>query len=577
MKILSKFSLKKILFFYIVIFFIIFALISVIEISNIRNIYLKEKKEQLKHQEQIVYKLIESYYKAYKNGELSEKEAKERAKEIIRNLRFDSHYFWINDTRKPVSYLILHPMMPNLEGKFPNNPIFLCVKAIQFGENGKILKFKKKVHILKVIPQIIKKTKEGFIFYEWPKLLGKNTWKLSPKLSYVKLFEPWGWVIGTGIYIDDVETYMWKNIFKFSLFIFIGFGTVFALFIIIMNDLTKAINNIVTTIKRAKTGNFSKRLDIERKDEIGEIAKALNEMIREYEKFARFEKIFYFSEIPLFLVDKNFKFVDCNYSAIKLLNYKSREEFLTSSLSLKNLSPAFQPDGRNSSEKAREMIRLAFEKGYNKFEWVCLKSTREELPIEISLTPIVYKGKELLYSVWRDLSREKELYQLSITDPLTTIYNRYYFVKRLEEEIRRTERKTNYFSLIMADIDRFKNVNDTFGHAVGDKVLVKMVELFKNRLRKTDIICRWGGEEFLILLPETPVSKAVKVAEYLRKSLENMYIPEIKTAVTASFGVTGYCPGDTVETIVERVDAMMYKAKAEGRNRVCSAENCEQL
>ena len=577
MKILERFSLKKILLFYLIVSFIILVIILITEIFSFKNFYLVEKKKQLKNQVEMAYKVIESYYKLYKKGELSEKEAKEKTKLIIRNLRFDNCYFWITNIKEPSYQLIMHPTMPEFKEKTKDNPIFLCVKAVEFGKNKKII-FKKKKNIFKVISQITKKSKEGFIYYEWLKPLpeGGVTKEFYPKLSYIKLFEPWQWVIGIGIYIDDIKAEMWKDVFKISFFVFLGFIFLIILFIVVMQDFTNSINKIVKIVKKAKEGSFDEKIDIERKDEIGEITKALNEFIKEYEKFTWFEKIFYTTEIPVALVTKDYKFIDCNEAAVKLFKYESKEEFLKEKkFTPWELSPPFQPDGRNSIEKAKEMVRIAFKKGYNKFEWMHRSKTGKDFPVEVTLIPIVYKGEERLYCVWRDLSKEKELYTLSITDPLTQIYNRRYFILSLENEIERVKRGASPFSLIMADIDRFKNINDTFGHAVGDKVLVEMVKLFKRRLRKIDIICRWGGEEFLILLPQTPVNKATIVAENLRKSLENMYIPEIKGHITASFGVIEYCSGDTVESLTKRVDVMMYKAKSEGRNCVRSTDKCE--
>ncbi|AWB10300.1 PAS domain S-box-containing protein/diguanylate cyclase (GGDEF) domain-containing protein [Thermodesulfobium acidiphilum] len=174
----------------------------------------------------------------------------------------------------------------------------------------------------------------------------------------------------------------------------------------------------------------------------------------------------------------------------------------------------------------------------------------------------------------RDISEnkkmEEELYELSIKDSLTDSYNRRYFEKRLEEEIERTKRNKIPFSLIMFDIDDFKTINDNYGHAVGDRVLVEIVNFIKNRIRKTDFIARWGGEEFMILLTNTNLHYAEKLALELKDGICRLNIPEVKF-VTASFGVTSYQHFDTVNSITKRVDDLMYAAKAAGKNCVrCS-------
>jgi diguanylate cyclase (GGDEF)-like protein len=163
--------------------------------------------------------------------------------------------------------------------------------------------------------------------------------------------------------------------------------------------------------------------------------------------------------------------------------------------------------------------------------------------------------------------------KLALTDSLTNAYNRRYFTQMLEREIEYAKRTGLTFSIIMVDLDHFKNVNDRFGHAAGDLVLKSLVNMIKQRIRKTDCIARWGGEEFLILLPNTPVDKGAYLAEELRKRLSRMIIPKVGH-VTASFGVTAYCEGDTIDTLVMRADSMMYKAKSFGRNCVRFTDEC---
>jgi len=149
-----------------------------------------------------------------------------------------------------------------------------------------------------------------------------------------------------------------------------------------------------------------------------------------------------------------------------------------------------------------------------------------------------------------------------------------YFMQKLEEEIERAKRNGSKFSLVMLDIDRFKNINDRFGHNAGDLVLKSITEIIKNRIRKTDTLARWGGEEFVILLPDTPVGNAARLAEELRESVSRMDIPGVG-GVTASFGVAGYCPGDTIDALTQRADDLMYEAKAAGRNCVRYMNECE--
>lgn len=181
------------------------------------------------------------------------------------------------------------------------------------------------------------------------------------------------------------------------------------------------------------------------------------------------------------------------------------------------------------------------------------------------------KGVFLYYAV--DITKhkkaQKELLQLSITDTLTKCYNRRYFVDKIKKEIELVKRYKRKFSILMFDIDHFKKINDTYGHDVGDKVLIAISDIVRKRIRKIDILCRWGGEEFLILSPETPLNNAHKLAEELRKLISNSQIDN-RFSITVSFGVTEYKDSDDVDSIIKRADNLMYKSKIAGRNLVTS-------
>lgn len=160
---------------------------------------------------------------------------------------------------------------------------------------------------------------------------------------------------------------------------------------------------------------------------------------------------------------------------------------------------------------------------------------------------------------------QQQLLDLSIRDPLTGIYNRHFYNQKIEEEIQRFQRYHNEFSLIMFDIDHFKNVNDLYGHDMGDKVLIEYTKLVSSTLRKTDIFCRIGGEEFVIILPHTPIDEAKSLAEKLRIQIEEH---KIILPITVSFGVVVFKEIDNEHSVLKRADKALYMAKERGRNRV---------
>jgi two-component system cell cycle response regulator len=175
----------------------------------------------------------------------------------------------------------------------------------------------------------------------------------------------------------------------------------------------------------------------------------------------------------------------------------------------------------------------------------------------------------------------KEIKALSVKDHLTKVYNRGYLDERLVHEVKRTFRFERPLSLIMFDIDHFKLINDTFGHAAGDQVLMECAWLMSISIRQEiDWIARYGGEEFVVVLPETLLPGALVAAERLRAKLAD-HVVEVNGSelrVTASFGVASVTPSSQKEeltmaaTLVERADSCLYQAKKEGRNRVVSAQ-----
>ncbi|WP_337996367.1 GGDEF domain-containing protein [Oleispirillum naphthae] len=162
----------------------------------------------------------------------------------------------------------------------------------------------------------------------------------------------------------------------------------------------------------------------------------------------------------------------------------------------------------------------------------------------------------------------RKAHTLSVTDPLTQVFNRYKLEEVLASEERRARRYGTGFSVIMADIDRFKAVNDTFGHPIGDRVLEIVAAEMRASTRTTDVVGRWGGEEFLIVCVHTRPEAAVILADMLRRRIAAIAFPEAGR-VTVSFGVSAHAPGDSAAAVVSRADAALYAAKRGGRNRVC--------
>ena len=171
----------------------------------------------------------------------------------------------------------------------------------------------------------------------------------------------------------------------------------------------------------------------------------------------------------------------------------------------------------------------------------------------------------------------RRLRELSQTDPLTGLYNRRYLMMSLDQEMERTRRTGLPTSLIMLDLDHFKRLNDTYGHQFGDAVLVRVAVLLKENVRKLDVPCRYGGEEFAVILPGTRLPQAVRLADRLRDTLAKSWQEPRggKGRLTASFGVETFTGRDdmTPKAFLRQVDRWLFLAKAQGRNTVCHRDS----
>ncbi len=189
-----------------------------------------------------------------------------------------------------------------------------------------------------------------------------------------------------------------------------------------------------------------------------------------------------------------------------------------------------------------------------------LGNTINEISDKLSHTLIELQEKNL------------QLKALSQTDVLTQLANRLRVDRVLEDEIYKSEERGRTFSIILIDIDKFKDVNDTYGHLAGDQVLISIANILKENCRRIDLVGRWGGEEFIVILPDTPLDGAVATAENLRVLIESYDFKDVGQK-TASFGVVQYNKSIDIKIIIKSMDDALYRAKDSGRNRVELAEN----
>lgn len=194
----------------------------------------------------------------------------------------------------------------------------------------------------------------------------------------------------------------------------------------------------------------------------------------------------------------------------------------------------------------------------------------------VRLEELLLRLKRVLQE--RKLSNDRvrmmeKLQKLAITDGLTKLHNSRSFYSQIEVEVDRFNRYKRPLSLLLMDIDHFKQYNDSYGHLEGDKILVRISQIIKSCLRKLDSAYRYGGEEFTVILPETTCSEAVTVAERIRVAVEKEIFepqPDVKVNITISTGVTEYSHKEELSSFIQRADKAMYSSKQKGRNMVDS-------
>lgn len=304
-----------------------------------------------------------------------------------------------------------------------------------------------------------------------------------------------------------------------------------------------------------------------------EIFKACPDLLEDY--------IIHFRQLAVILVDAGGLICDCNPYFEELLASRSSpvgkplQFFLSEQLSLADLSSA----------RTWKVIRLPFQ-----IEGSEHLFSGHILPVESFWLIIVHTFRvshqqtvetlsrltDELTDITRELNRKnRELEAANVrithlmnTDPLTGLANRRCLRDLLEREVSSARRHHHPLSALMVDIDHFKSINDAFGHDVGDMVLVSVAQALKGAARKEDIVARFGGEEFVIVLSDSSLEDALQCAERMRKKVESLVFPSIDRPITASFGVTSFLYTEEDESMLKRADDALYEAKHSGRNCV---------
>jgi len=297
-----------------------------------------------------------------------------------------------------------------------------------------------------------------------------------------------------------------------------------------------------------------------------------SEELKKYETIILDENVlFELNAIPQMIVNKDRVIIRANKKFIRLFGYSNAEILGKQTVVLTPTKEKFFEYAKHFTETKDGIIKseeLEYKKKDGTIFWVKLEGN----PIN--------QQEEELFILWSFLDVDKEvkyreeLKLLASTDSMTKLLNRRFFTEMADTIMELARREELDVSLLMLDIDKFKNVNDTYGHQVGDEVIVILAQTLKNMTRMSDLLCRWGGEEFIVLLPKTSREGALIIAQKIRQAVESLCIPVdaelLKFTVSIGVSQINFLNHESLESTIQRADKALYRAKESGRNRVVS-------
>jgi len=347
-----------------------------------------------------------------------------------------------------------------------------------------------------------------------------------------------------------------------------------------LKALQSSLRHLTWQTNQVADGDLSQNVNF-----LGEFSQSFNRMIESLrDKKSLEQRLKTITDVMgegIYLVDTTGTLIFANPEAERLLGYNLQE--MDGGITLHTIHKQHADGTFFSPENTPLLDAIRTGQAYNNDDCAFACKSGRLMPVALACRPVI-TGDRLEGAViaFHDISEQKR-YQESLqtinallekqasTDTLTGIYNRMKFSKLLDMEISRASRYKSSMAIIMFDIDKFKDVNDTYGHPAGDSVLVDIARVINANIRITDIFARWGGEEFMIIAPGCTLEEGIEFADILRLKVAqtNFSIPR---QITVSFGVAAFRPNDTEITLTNRADHALYRAKTGGRNRVESEE-----
>ncbi len=545
------------------------------------------KKEGTKNVVEVAFGILAGYDALAKSGQLTEAEARERAAQEVRKLRYkETEYFWITDR---ALNMVMHPARPELDGT-------------NLGDN----KDPQGKYIFREFARVCNEKGSGFVEYLWPKPGERLP---VAKISYVKLYAPWGWIVGSGVYVDDVEKDMARLRWNMAVGTIIFAVLTLSLSLFIGISITRLLKNVIGGLQAIASGkgdvDLSKRIATSSIDEIGVLSAEFNGLMDSISSLTVFKKVIEEDDT----LDDVYARLGSVFTEELGLGGCVIYEISGSQGKMRPVYPSFPVTGElccnadildnhdlcKAKRTGHPISSLTYPRICKQFlaasgkEHFCIPMTvgggtagvvqfvfnrSETFTDSRENERRLYKAEQYIkesLSVIEAKRLMNTLRESSLRDPLTGLSNRRYLQEYTEKLVAGAKRRGTLVGLIMCDLDYFKQVNDSYGHNVGDIVLRETANIIRTSVRESDIVVRFGGEEFLVVLFDIRECEAVNVAEKIRDNVQNarIKIPEGVIQKTISLGVSEF-PADTNTFwhAIKYADVALYKAKEGGRNRV---------
>lgn len=548
---------------------------------------LEGKKKGLENVVNVAYSFFQEYDSLVANGKLSLGDAKAQLAQRIKILRHsDKEYFWINDLNH---MMIIHPLRPELDGTDMTD---------EKDPNGK--------YLVREFVTVAKNVGAGFVDYMWPKV-GEE--RPVPKIAYVRLYVPWGWVIGSGLYIDDVR----DDLNRIRSYLLIG-TLIYTILTIsfavaIGTGITRPLQKIINGLRDIASGkdhvDLTKRIAITSIDEIGVLSQEFNSLMESINNLSVFKKVIEeddsledvyhrIGEVFRHQLGISHCFIyqvlaADNSMRLTYPEIVDQQEMVCSQSILDNCDLCkAKRTGHVITSTAFPAICKHFARRNGRRSHYCLPLVvggaavavvqfvfdPPEEPADIkAMEAKIFKAEQYLNESLAVIETKRlmdSLRDAALTDTLTGLHNRLYLKEYAEKIVAGVRRRDKSIGLIMCDLDSFKQVNDTYGHNVGDIVLKEAASVLRRSVRESDIVIRFGGEEFLVVLLDIKGDEAMEVADKIRVTIEQhkIKIPEGSLQKTISLGVSEFpADTDTLWDCIKCADLALYRAKEQGRNR----------